>query len=329
MAGALAAALARADRTAEARRALAAARGPGFAAQPRDNLFLVGAYLAAEAVHRLGDREAAEELAAVLAAYAGRNAVTPDGIYFGPVDRARALLAATTGDTAGAAALLAAARTSAERLGATPVLAALAADAERLGAKPPPAAVPAAAAPRAVLRREGDVWRIAYGETAFALKDAKGLQHLARLLAQPDVPVHVLDLGAEGVAREERDAGDAGPQLDAQAKAAYRSRMTEIEEELQEAEDFHDPERAARAREELGFLEAELRAAVGLGGRDRKAASSAERARVNVTRADPGRDRADRRPRRRPRPAAGGDGPDRDVLRVPPAAGVPDWEIVS
>ena len=38
-------------------------------------------------------------------------------------------------------------------------------------------------------------------------------------------------------------------------------------------------------RQEIDFLASELGAAVGLGGRDRRAASDAERARVNVTRA--------------------------------------------
>jgi hypothetical protein len=54
---------------------------------------------------------------------------------------------------------------------------------------------------------------------------------------------------------------------------------------LDEAEDFNDPARAAKARAERDFLVAELARAVGLGGRDRRAASHAERARLNVTRA--------------------------------------------
>jgi hypothetical protein len=73
--------------------------------------------------------------------------------------------------------------------------------------------------------------------------------------------------------------------LDVQAKAAYRARVTELQEEIEEAESFNDPERASRARDELGFLARELAGAVGLGGRDRKTGSDAERARVNVTRA--------------------------------------------
>jgi non-specific serine/threonine protein kinase len=59
--------------------------------------------------------------------------------------------------------------------------------------------------------------------------------------------------------------------------------MTDLQTELDEADDFHDLERAARARQELDFLAEQLAAAVGLGGRDRRAASAAERARVSVT----------------------------------------------
>ena len=79
--------------------------------------------------------------------------------------------------------------------------------------------------------------------------------------------------------------GDAGPALDSQAKAEYRSRLEDLRAEIEEAEAFNDPERAARAREEMDFIAHELSAAVGLGGRDRRVASAAERARVNVTRA--------------------------------------------
>ena len=46
-----------------------------------------------------------------------------------------------------------------------------------------------------------------------------------------------------------------------------------------------DTDRTERARSEREFIARELAAAVGLGGRDRVAASASERARVNVTRA--------------------------------------------
>jgi hypothetical protein len=79
------------------------------------------------------------------------------------------------------------------------------------------------------------------------------------------------------------DLGDAGTLLDATAKAAYRARLVELRAELAEAEGFNDPARAAKARQELEFVVGELARAVGLGGRDRRAASHAERARLNAT----------------------------------------------
>jgi hypothetical protein len=61
--------------------------------------------------------------------------------------------------------------------------------------------------------------------------------------------------------------------------------LIDLRDELAEAEDANDIGRCERLRCELEFLSRELRAAIGLGGRHRKAKSSAERARVNVTRA--------------------------------------------
>jgi CheY-like chemotaxis protein len=138
----------------------------------------------------------------------------------------------------------------------------------------------------AIFRREGEFWTIAFEGTAFRLRDSKGLHYIAALLREPRRERHSLELAggapAEGTPHV---AGDAGPILDPQAKAEYRRRLTEIDEELQEAERFNDTARIARATEERELLAHELASAVGLGGRDRKAASDTERARVNVTRA--------------------------------------------
>ena len=73
--------------------------------------------------------------------------------------------------------------------------------------------------------------------------------------------------------------------LDVQAKADYKHRLQELEDELQGARELGVEERIAKAEDEKEALAHEIRRAVGLGGRDRRAASSAERARVAVTRA--------------------------------------------
>jgi hypothetical protein len=130
----------------------------------------------------------------------------------------------------------------------------------------------------AFLRREGNGWTVGYAGATFELRDMKGLHHLARLLARPGGEIHVLDLTGGA-------AGDAGPVLDDRAKREYRRRVQELRAEIDEAHSWNDAERAARAQQELDALTGELAAAVGLGGRDRLSASSAERARVSVRKA--------------------------------------------
>jgi hypothetical protein len=137
---------------------------------------------------------------------------------------------------------------------------------------------PTAVAVPGTLCRAGKGWVIGYREARFELPDMKGLHYLARLLAQPGCELHVLDLTGGSQA-------DAGPTLDERAKREYRRRVRELQEEIEEAASWNDPERAARAQLELDALTRQLAAAVGLGGRDRPAASSAERARVSVRKA--------------------------------------------
>jgi tetratricopeptide (TPR) repeat protein len=148
-----------------------------------------------------------------------------------------------------------------------------------------------------VFRREGDYWSVVFEGRTVRVRDLKGIRYLARLLADPGREFHVLDLVAAErgqVAGADRDRtaglsragpGDAGELLDARAKEAYRRRLAEIEDDIDQARAFGDTERAAQADVERDFLVRELSRAVGLGGRDRRAASTCERARVSVTRA--------------------------------------------
>jgi hypothetical protein len=140
-----------------------------------------------------------------------------------------------------------------------------------------PATAPTSSIP--ALRRDHDFWAL---ETAdgriLRFKDSKGFAYLERLLCQPGHELHVLELiGAES-------AGDAGPVLDERAKAEYRDRLDSARDELAEAEQFQDSRRAAKLREELEALSQQLAEAVGLGGRNRRAASDVQRARINVQR---------------------------------------------
>jgi hypothetical protein len=148
-----------------------------------------------------------------------------------------------------------------------------------------------------VLRREGDYWTVVFDDHAFKLRDGKGVQYLALLLRSPGREFHALDM-AGGARIDPVNRGayvepssghlsgcDAAPVLDGQAKASYRARLLELAEDLTEATSWSDAGRVARINDEIEFLTRELTGAMGLGGRDRTAASDAERARVNITRA--------------------------------------------
>jgi cytochrome c-type biogenesis protein CcmH/NrfG len=78
---------------------------------------------------------------------------------------------------------------------------------------------------------------------------------------------------------------DAGERLDRQALMAYRSRLREIDEELDEAQSWNDTARAERIEAEREALLRELAGATGLGGRVRTIGGAAERARVAVRKA--------------------------------------------
>jgi non-specific serine/threonine protein kinase len=72
--------------------------------------------------------------------------------------------------------------------------------------------------------------------------------------------------------------------IDREARDAYRARIAVLREELEEAESFRDSARAERIRTELDALTQQIAAAVGLGGRERRSGSAAERARIVVQR---------------------------------------------
>ncbi|MET0413059.1 MAG: AAA family ATPase [Polyangiaceae bacterium] len=148
---------------------------------------------------------------------------------------------------------------------------------------PGPATEAATRAPPKVLStltREGEGWALSSADGAtLRLKHSKGLEYLSYLLEHPGRQVHVLQLA--GI---EHRTGDAGAVLDPRAKAEYARRLEELRDALSEAEGFDDTARVQRIEQEIDAIAEQLAGAVGLGGRDRIAASEVERARINVQR---------------------------------------------
>jgi hypothetical protein len=192
---------------------------------------------------------------------------------------------------AAAAAALAEARAIAADCGMTRLLAAL--DQPDEPGPPGPGAL--------TLSREDGFWLISHAGKRARVPDSLGLRYLDLLIRNPGQELGATELvqlaAAGGGDRDSlasaqarshglRDAPNADADvLDRQALAAYRQRLTDLDDELAEAEQWHDPERASQLRAEKDFLVRELAAATGLGGRPRQLGSESERARLNVTRA--------------------------------------------
>ncbi|MDQ0382927.1 ATP-binding protein [Amycolatopsis thermophila] len=157
------------------------------------------------------------------------------------------------------------ARSIAEQLGMTTVL-------DRL---PSPAGV-------WILSRDGSDWLVEAGPERARLRDFRGLAYLRALVLAPGRDIRAVDLAAGGAGV---GTADLGPTLDAPARSAYRRRLTELDEALRDADRTGNQRLGIALEAEREALLDELRRATGLGGRMRRAAPEAERARVNVTRA--------------------------------------------
>jgi hypothetical protein len=247
---------------------------------------------AAEAVTLLDERELGQQVYPLLVRASDRQLFNlAPGALLGPTGRVLGDLARFIGRDADAARHYDEAIAFAEKLGSPPLLelcqgarATLCVERET----PPPETPDAAAAGGSlqnrpappVLQRDGELWvLLAPTGAVLRLKPSKGIDYLEKLLASPGRSLHVLELA--GI---EHFTGDAGALLDPRAKLEYRRRLDDLGEVLAEAERFGDAERARSAQQEVDALAEQLAQAVGLGGRDRRAASDVERARVNVQR---------------------------------------------
>jgi hypothetical protein len=130
-----------------------------------------------------------------------------------------------------------------------------------------------------VLQRTGPTWHVEFAGRRATVPHVKGLSDIARLVAADGAEVHALDL-VESADR----SGPAGNVVDRAALDAYRARLRDLDEDLDEATAAHDTERSARIELERQALIDELSRATGVGRRSRQFANHpAERARKAVS----------------------------------------------
>jgi hypothetical protein len=214
----------------------------------------------------------------------GRLFWGPGGSYpLGPTSRILGELSLLKGDVVAARAHLDEALEQCRQIGAASLTAMTERAIARLPASdaaPRPSSREARQGVTVGLVREGDMWVVS--TNAFAplrIKHGKGVDYLRVLLESPGQEQHVLVLAGAGEAPE-----DAGAVLDQRAKAEYRRRVEDLEDQIAEGERHGDMGKVERARTELDAIAGELASALRLGGRDAKAASNVERARINVQR---------------------------------------------
>ena len=141
--------------------------------------------------------------------------------------------------------------------------------------------------------RTGECRRIVWGSTEILTPDLKGFRYLHQLLKRAGGEIHVMDLVSTELSTTRPHSVEPGltsgfqtglPLLDDQARDAYRRRLAEVEEEIDDADAAHDLGRLALAESDREHLVAELTRAFGIDGRPRTVGDDVERARGSVTR---------------------------------------------
>jgi hypothetical protein len=151
---------------------------------------------------------------------------------------------------------------------------------------------------------DGHRWTLRFAGQTITQRNLKGWRYITCLLQRPGEDVHVLDLlaltdaqppparaGLTGASTDQLAAQglratrglDSCTTIDATARAAYRQRLRDLRDDLEEAEHDNDLARAAHIRAEMDFLATELAAGYGYRAQARTAGEAAEKASKAVT----------------------------------------------
>jgi hypothetical protein len=252
-------------------------RGEGLALLTPSSTWLVTLIGAAEAAFLLGDADIAAEVYQLLRPYAGLPVMASLAIVcFGSAHQALGTAALAMGDLDRASRHLTAAVTDNERLGNEPALA----FSRLMLAKV--AALPDAPRPRpaATCQKDGSGWRIKTLSSTAVVADSVGMRYLAFLIEHPGQ-----EIPAAQLAGASNRGMSAEPVLDDAARAAYRRRAKELQDQLDDAHQVGDADSEERITAEMDWLLAEIQRTTGLGGRPRRFADDSERARTAVRKA--------------------------------------------
>lgn len=242
----------------------------------RDHNYLLVLQLVLDVALATGLDELVETITPLLLPYAGRAVINSGGVMFhGVTDDTLARACQRLGDTERAAALREKALSTYRRIGATWWR-------ERLEAGSPVVSRRDRTTTMTLRPGPAGVWLVGRADGETAIPARRGLEHLHTLLSHPGTEVPALRLAGGAETVEQSGLGEV---IDAQALAAYRRRLAEIDTGLDEADASGDAALGATLTAEREALLAQVAAATGLGGRTRTSGSTAERARITVRKA--------------------------------------------
>ena len=254
---------------------------------PHDHNYLLVLHLLLDVALATGLDPLVEQITPLLLPYAGRAVINSGAVMFhGVTDDTLARACERLGDIERAAALREKALATYHRIGATWWRERLEATRSIAGGSIAggSTASETSHAVTTMTLRPGPVgvWLVGRADQETAIPARRGLEHLHTLLSRPGVEVPALRLAGGAEAVEQAGLGEV---IDAQALAAYRRRLAQIDTELDEADAVGDAGAGERLQAERSALLAQVSAATGLGGRPRTSGSGAERARVTVRKA--------------------------------------------
>jgi hypothetical protein len=260
-----------------ARRLLDELAGNGLGAIPRDVDWLLTVSTLTLVAARLGVHDLTVEGVAQLEPYSGRGIGNAGAVTFpGVVDDVLRVACESLGRTDDAAKYLKRTVSAYQRMGAIALLSRVETHDSVRGDGV------------AYLRPGADsIWTVGSAGAAAQMREMKGFHYLRILLQRPGADISALDLSDAVAGHAGESVAQAAPDevIDRQALIAYRRRLAELDEDLDEADSFSDAGRLARVKAERDALLDEIGRATGLGGRVRQNTSANERARVAVRKA--------------------------------------------
>ncbi len=131
--------------------------------------------------------------------------------------------------------------------------------------------------PRYAFIKRGDIWEMAFDGKSIIAIELKGFFDIAKMLASPEKQFHCTELMGTGLFSE------GEPVFDDKAKKAYRRRLQELKEEIDETDLLHNHERRTQLQMEYDSLMRHLTTSLGIGGKSRKTNDPVEKVRSAVT----------------------------------------------